>query len=136
MLSLTLEVGGVVGEAMGQSHAVQNLGNLPPMVGLVQKQKFEGRPRRGVPKVADRILIFEVIIPATVFSGSSFRQMMGVRKLPAVDSDSSVLLVFGMGVFHGGHHYGRLSLIGYTSQSAVTVAHLVCPAVAVSLEPR
>jgi len=47
---------------MGQPHAVQNLGNLPPVVGLVQEQKFEGRSRRGVPKVSDRNLFRQVPI--------------------------------------------------------------------------
>ncbi len=70
-----------------------------------------------------------VIIPATVFSGPSFRQIMGVRKLPAVDSDAPVLFVFGLAVFCGGDHYGRLSLMWYKSQSAATVIilHIIIP---------
>jgi hypothetical protein len=52
-----------------------------------------------------------VIIPATVFSGSSFRQVMCVGKLPSIDSGPPVLTVLGLCVFDGGHH-GHLSFIG------------------------
>ena len=45
---------------------------------------------------------------------------MRVRKLPSVDSDSSVFLVVGIGVFYGSDHFESLSLnlILFLSQSA------------------
>jgi hypothetical protein len=52
-----------------------------------------------------------VIIPATVFSISSLRQNMRVRKLPSIDSGSPVLTVIEMCVFNAGGHYGYLSVI-------------------------
>jgi hypothetical protein len=53
--------------------------------------------------------VFPVIILATVFSVSSFRKMMRVRKLPSVDFDSSVFLVVGIGVLQGIDHFESLS---------------------------
>jgi len=41
--------------------------------------------------------------------------MMRVRKLPAVDFDSPVFFIFGMGVVYGSDHYGRLSLYFFSS---------------------
>ena len=52
-----------------------------------------------------------VIIPAAVFSGSSFRQMMRVGKLPSIESGAPVLTVLEMCVFDGGGHHGHLSVV-------------------------
>jgi len=70
---------------------------------------FTGQRLRLLFLIARGLVI--VIIPATVFAGSSFRQMMRVGKLPSIKSGSPALTVFGICVFAGGVHHGHLSFI-------------------------
>ncbi len=63
--------------------------------------------QQGLWRIIDPGLLFlvfrtvvTVVIPATVFSVSSFRVVVGVRKLPAFDTDSSFFSAVRFRVIH------------------------------------
>jgi hypothetical protein len=56
---LHFQVGDIVGHVVWQPQGVQDLADLPPMVGLVGEEKIEGGSGDGAEKRARRILILK-----------------------------------------------------------------------------